>query len=155
MIEKSRIKELCEEWLKDKEYFLTYTDVTNDKITVEIDHKDGVWIDDCAALSRFINEQCTPDIDDYELEVGSAGIGEPFRILQQYVNNIGNEVELLPLSGRKQKGILISADDEHFTVKVTEKQKIEGKKRPQLVEVERSFAYDEVKWVKTVINFDF
>ena len=58
MIDKKRITELTEEWLKDKEYFLVDTDVNKDnKITVEIDHKDGVWIEDCCELSRFINEQ--------------------------------------------------------------------------------------------------
>lgn len=153
MIEKNRIIELCEEWLKDKEYFLVYTDVTDDKITVEIDHKDGVWIDDCVALSRFISENCAPDIDDYELEVGSAGIGQPFRILQQYINNIGNEVDVLPFGGKKQRGILLTAEADKFSVEVVEKQKIEGKKRPQPVNVTYTYSYDEVKWVKAVLEF--
>lgn len=153
MIEKERIIELCEEWLKDKEYFLVYTDVTDDKITVEIDHKDGVWIDDCVSLSRFISEQCAPDIDDYELEVGSAGIGQPFRILQQYINNVGNEVDVLTKAGKKQRGILTSADEKEFTVEIKEKQKVEGKKRPQMVDVEYKYGYDDVKWVKAVLEF--
>ena len=71
MIDKKRITELAEEWLQDKEYFLVDTDVNNEnKITVEIDHKDGDWIEDCCDLSRFINDRCKPEIDDYELEVG-------------------------------------------------------------------------------------
>jgi ribosome maturation factor RimP len=153
MIERKRIVELCEEWLKDKEYFLVYTDVTDDKITVEIDHKDGVWINDCAELSRFISEQCEPDIDDYELEVGSAGIGQPFRILQQYINNIGNEVDLLTNAGKKQRGILKSADENAICVEIKEKQKVEGKKRPQMVDVEYKYTYDELKYVKAVLEF--
>ncbi len=153
MIEKNRIIELCEEWLKDKEYFLVYTDVTDDKITVEIDHKDGVWIEDCVSLSRFISEKCDPEIGDYELEVGSAGIGQPFRILQQYINNVGNEVDVLTTAGKKQRGILTSAEPDTFTVEIKEKQKVEGKKRPQLVDVEYKYTYDDVKWVKAVLEF--
>ena len=154
MIDKKKITELAEEWLKDKEYFLVDTDVSKDnKITVEIDHKDGVWIEDCCELSRFINEQCTPEIDDYELEVGSAGIGQPFKVLQQYVNNIGYDVELMTAEGKKQEGNLVSADEEKFTVVVSEKQKVEGKKRPQMVDVEYTYGYDDVKWVKAVIDF--
>jgi ribosome maturation factor RimP len=154
MIDKKRITELTEEWLKDKEYFLVDTDVNKDnKITVEIDHKDGVWIEDCCELSRFINEQCQPEIDDYELEVGSAGIGQPFKVLQQYINNIGYDVELLRTDGKKQQGELTAADEDQFTVLVQEKQKVEGKKRPQLVDVEYKYKYPEVKWVKAVIDF--
>ncbi|MBQ9164341.1 MAG: ribosome assembly cofactor RimP [Bacteroidaceae bacterium] len=154
MIDKKRITELTEEWLKDKEYFLVDTDVNKDnKITVEIDHKDGVWIEDCCELSRFINEQCQPEIDDYELEVGSAGIGQPFKVLQQYINNIGYDVELLRTDGKKQQGELTAADEDQFTVLVQEKQKVEGKKRPQMVDVEYKYKYPEVKWVKAVIDF--
>ena len=154
MIDKKRITDLTEEWLKDKEYFLVDTDVNKDnKITVEIDHKDGVWIEDCCELSRFINEQCQPEIDDYELEVGSAGIGQPFKVLQQYINNIGYDVELLRTDGKKQQGELTAADEDQFTVLVQEKQKVEGKKRPQLVDVEYKYKYPEVKWVKAVIDF--
>ena len=154
MIDKKRITELTEEWLKDKEYFLVDTDVNKDnKITVEIDHKDGVWIEDCCELSRFINEQCQPEIDDYELEVGSAGNRQPFKHLQQYINNIGYDVELLRTDGKKQQGELTAADEDQFTVLVQEKQKVEGKKRPQLVDVEYKYKYPEVKWVKAVIDF--
>ena len=154
MIDKKRITELTEEWLKDKEYFLVDTDVNKDnKITVEIDHKDGVWIEDCCELSRFINEQCQPEIDDYELEVGSAGIGQPFKVLQQYINNIGYDVELLRTDGKKQQGELTAADEDQFTVLVQEKQKVEGKKRPQMVDVEYKYKYPEVKWVTAVIDF--
>ena len=154
MIDKQRITELAEEWLQDKEYFLVDANVDKDnKITVEIDHKDGVWIEDCCEVSRFIKEQCQPEIDDYELEVGSAGIGQPFKVLQQYVNNIGYDVELLTKDGKKKQGSLVEANPTQFVIVVEEKQKIEGKKRPELVEVEYTYGYDDVKWVKAVIDF--
>lgn len=154
MIDKNKVKDLAIEWLEGKEYFLV--DVTVDaqnKITVEIDHKDGVWIEDCCELSKFIESNFDREVEDFELEVGSAGIGQPFKILQQYVNSIGYDVELLTADGKKMEGCLKEADENGFVVIVTEKQKIEGKKRPQMVEVEKPFKYDEVKWVKNVIDF--
>ena len=155
MIDKKMITELAEEWLTDKEYFLVDTDVSKDnKITVEIDHKDGVWIEDCCELSRFINERCQPEIDDYELEVGSAGIGQPFKVLQQYINNIGRKVEIMTADGKKKAGVLTKADQEGFSIICQEKQRIEGKKRPQMVDVEYLFPYDGAKWVRSVIDFD-
>ena len=79
MIDKNIVKQLVCQWLEDKEYFLVDIDVTTDnRIVVEIDHADGVWIEDCVALSRYIEEHLNRDDEDYELEVGSAGIGQPF-----------------------------------------------------------------------------
>lgn len=81
MIDKQQVIGVAEEWLKSKEgYFLVDVDVTPDnRIVVEIDQADGVWIDDCVDLSRFIESAMDRDVEDYELEVGSAGIGQPFR----------------------------------------------------------------------------
>lgn len=154
MIDKSKVKDLVGEWLNGKEYFLVDVNVDNqNKITVEIDHKDGVWIEDCCELSKFIEEHFDRDVEDFELEVGSAGIGQPFKVLQQYINSVGYDVELLTQDGKKMEGFLKSADENGFVVVVEEKQKIEGKKRPQIVEVEKPFGYDDVKWVKNIIDF--
>ena len=79
MINKNTVKEIVESWLEDKEYFLVDIEISADnKIVVEIDHADGVWIEDCVELSRFIEEHLSRDEEDYELEVGSAGLGQPF-----------------------------------------------------------------------------
>ena len=154
MIDKQKVKELAEEWLQDKDYFLVETNVDADnRITVEIDHKDGVWIEDCCELSKFIESKLDRDVEDYELEVGSAGIGQPFKVVQQYVNSIGYDVELLTAAGKKMEGCISAADEDGFTVIVPEKQLVEGKKRPQLVDVEHRFSYADVKWVKALIDF--
>ena len=84
MISKDTVKKIVEEWLEDKEYFLVNIEISpDDKIVVEIDHADGVWIEDCVELSRFIEEHLSRDEEDYELEVGSAGLGQPFKVPQQ------------------------------------------------------------------------
>ena len=55
MIEKSIIVNLVDEWLEGKDYFLVDVEISQDnKIVVEIDHADGVWIEDCVDLSRYI-----------------------------------------------------------------------------------------------------
>ena len=78
----------------------------DDKIVVEIDHADGVWIEDCVELSRFIEAHLDREKEDYELEVGSAGIGQPFKVLQQYLVHIGDDVEVITNAGKKIVGIL-------------------------------------------------
>ncbi|MCQ2213277.1 MAG: ribosome assembly cofactor RimP [Bacteroidaceae bacterium] len=154
MIDKNTVKELVGEWLEGKDYFLVDTTVDEqNKITIEIDHKEGVWIEDCCDLSKYIESKLDREVEDYELEVGSAGIGQPFKVLQQYVNNIGYDVELLTADGKKMEGYLKEADENGFVVVVEEKQKLEGKKRPVKVEVDKAFGYADVKWVKSIIDF--
>lgn len=154
MIDKQKVIELTNEWLAEKEYFLVDITVSkDDKITVEIDHADGVWIEDCADLSRHIEAGLSRETEDYELEVGSAGLGQPFKVLQQYINHIGKEIEILGKDGKKHKGVLKSADEQQFILTVTTKEKLEGAKRPQLVEKELPFAYNDIKYAKYLIVF--
>lgn len=154
MISKDTVRSIVEEWLDGKEYFLVDIEISpNDRIVVEIDHADGVWIEDCVALSRYIEDHLSRDEEDYELEVGSAGLGQPFKVPQQYHCFVGKDVEVLDADGKKYKGVLKSVDGGDFTVTVEEKQKVEGKKRPQLVSVDRTFQMDTVKYTKYLINF--
>ena len=146
MIEKSIVKGLVEEWLEGRDYFLVDVSVSSDdRIVVEIDHAEGVWIEDCVELSRFIESRLSREEEDYELEVGSAGIGQPFKVLQQYVNHVGSEVDVLTADGRKLHG------DFEVTMKV--KKKLEGEKRPRLVDEAVTLRYTEVKYTKYSISF--
>ncbi len=154
MIEKKTVSQIVEEWLEGKDYFLVEVTVSpDDKIVVEIDHAEGVWIEDCVELSRFIESKLNREEEDYELEVGSAGIGQPFKVLQQYYNHIGSDVEVLTKEGRKLTGVLKEADEEKFVVAVQKKVKPEGTKRPKLVEEDETFRYDEIKYTKYLISF--
>ena len=154
MINKEVVKTLVDEWLQGNDYFLV--DIffgTDDRIVIEIDHADGVWIEDCAELSRFLQEKLGEELGDYELEVGSAGIGQPFKVEQQYKNHIGDEVEVQQQDGLKLKGILKAVDGRQFTITVQEKQAVEGKKRPVMVDVNKHYSMDEVKSVKYLLAF--
>ena len=155
MISKDTLEKLVEAWLSQKgDYFLV--DIImgqDDRIAIEIDNADGVWIEDCAELSRHLQEQLGDELGDYELEVGSAGLGQPFKVEQQYRNHVGDQVEVLTAEGQKVTGVLKAVDGRHFTLTTQEKQVPEGKKRPVKVDVDRDYSMDEVKSVKYVLNF--
>lgn len=153
MINKTTVQQAVEEWLEGKEYFLVDISISaDDRIVVEIDHADGVWIEDCADLSRFIESRVSREEEDYELEVGSAGLGQPFRILRQYEIHVGKPVETQTKDGKKYCGTLQAVDQEGFEIGVMQKVKEEGKKRPQLKEVTLRFAFDEVAYTKYMIK---
>lgn len=154
MIDKKVVKSLVDEWLEGKEYFLVDIEISpDDRIVVEIDHADGVWIEDCVELSKYIEDRLDRDDEDYELEVGSAGLGQPFKVPQQYMNFIGQAVEVLDADGTKVKGILKSVDGNDFIVTVSEKVKVEGKKRPVMMDVDHTYQMDKVKYTKYLISF--
>lgn len=154
MIDKNVVSRIVSQWLEDKDYFLVDVTVSpDDKIVVEIDHAEGVWIDDCVELSRYIEANLSRDEEDYELEVGSAGIGQPFKVLQQYVIHKGSEVEVLANDGKKYKGVLTDVDENEFSLTVQAKVKPEGSKRPKLVEQLVTFKYEEIKYTKYLISF--
>ena len=154
MIDKNVVTKAVEEWLQKSDYYLVDVEMTaDDRIVIEIDHADGVWIEDCADLSRHLQEALGEELGDYELEVGSAGIGQPFKVMQQYVNHIGKEVEVLQNNGQKLQGILKEVNGREFVLTVKEKQTVEGKKRPVMVDVDKTFSMDAVKYAKYVLAF--
>ena len=153
MIEKAKVEALVGQWLEGKEYFLTDLTVTpDDRITVEIDHADGVWIEDCVQLSRYIEAHLSRDEEDYELEVGSAGLGQPFRVHRQYEIHVGQEVETQLHDGHKYHGTLLSVSDDGFQLGIVQKVKEEGKKRPVTKEIPTDFRFDDVAYTKYLIK---
>ena len=154
MIDKTALSAFIEEALEDTDYFMTDLKVTPaNEITVEIDSMDRVDIDFCIDLSRRIEEAFSRDEEDYELEVGSAGLTTPFKVPAQYRKHIGDDVEILEKAGKKVRGTLKDADDEGFTVEITEKVKHEGAKRPVLESRDQRYAYPDVKSVVYVLEF--
>ena len=154
MINKEIIQGLTEEWLQGNDYFLVDINFgADDRIVIEIDHADGVWIEDCAELSRFLQEKLGDELGEYELEVGSAGLGQPFKVAQQYQNHIGDTLEVLGADGKKVQGVLKSVEGRDFTMTIREKQKQEGKKRPVLVDVDKTYSMDHVKYAKYILAF--
>lgn len=153
MISKSAVQKAVEEWLNGKEYFLVDISISpDDRIVVEIDHADGVWIEDCADLSRYIESCLSRDEEDYELEVGSAGLGQPFRVRRQYEIHVGKEVETQLRDGHKFRGVLLGVSEEGFQLGIVQKVKEEGKKRPVTKEVPTDFRFEDVAYTKYLIK---
>lgn len=159
MIDKNKLTEVVENAIKDTDIFLVDVKVSPDNnIAVEIDSKNGLDIATCADLTRKIEEAFDRDVEDYELEVGSAGLTSPFKVKQQYEKNIGNDVTVITRDGRKLRGVLTEVGegqwpDFKFVITVTEKMKVEGKKRPELVERPIELTPAMVKSAVTDINF--
>ena len=154
MISKQQIEKLVEEKITDTEYFIVDISVSSsNQIRVEIDGDHGVKIQDCVAISRHIENTFDREEEDFELTVSSAGMDQPFKILRQYQRYVGREVELKTTGGEKLKGILKAADEREVSLEIAKKEKVEGKKKKQLIVNQHQIPMDEVKETKVVISF--
>lgn len=154
MIDKARLTEVVEDAIKGTNMFLVDITVSADnRIVVELDSETGMDIDACAAVTRRIEAEFDRDAEDYELEVGSAGLTSPFKVKAQYMKNLGNEIEVVTRDGRKLQGTLVSVGADDFTVEVPTKVRHEGAKRPVIEQVPSVIAFDNVKTAKYVIKF--
>ena len=153
MIDRTELEKVINEALEGTKMYLVTLKVSKDNvIDVALDSDEDITIDDCVAVNDAVLEAFDRDVEDYELTVGSYGITSPLLLPRQYQKNVGYEVEVLTAYGRKLKGILAAADDEGFTLTTTVKRKLEGKKRPELVEEQERFSYSDIKQTKNIIK---
>ena len=156
MIDKNEIQQIAEKELEGTDCFVVEVTVAPDnRINVEIDSDTGVDIDTCARITRAIEARYDRDVEDYELEVGSAGLTAPLKIRRQYEKNIGNDVEVLTHDGRKLTGRLtaVSDDGTSFTIEIERKVKEPGKKKPVIVAEPETLETAGCKYVRYSINF--
>ncbi len=154
MISNKDIQDIIDSFIEEKNAFIVELKVSSsNKINIEIDSNNGFSITDCVEVSRLIESKLDRDKDDFELEVASAGLSEPFKVIQQYKKNLGQEVETLTNEGIKIKGILSSVTDDGFEIEESKMVKVEGKKKKQNVVEKHSFLFDQVKATKIIIKF--
>lgn len=154
MIESRKVRDIVESYLQDTDYFLVDVEVDkNNSILVEVDSDENVPLEFCVELSRYIESKMDREVEDFELEVGSAGLTSPFKVLQQYQKYEGEEVEVQEKNGPKYVGTLVNVTPENFSLEITKKVKKEGgKKKVDVTEV-LTFSYEQIKYTKYIIRF--
>ena len=148
MIEIRDIETLVASFIAEHEgFFLLKAEVKGaNRIEVEVDHdSEPVDIDTIVALTKHIEAGLDREKEDFELEVSSAGLTTPLVGVRRYRKFIGKELEVLLKKGVKEKGVLVSADEEGFVLEVIRMEKPEGARRKQQVVHQLPLKYEEVK----------
>ncbi len=142
-------------YLEEKGLFLVDIEISKDNdITIAVESTDGdVKIENCVDIDHIVSGVFDRDVEDYSLTVTSAGLDQPFKVLQQYRKFVGSEVEVVIKGGGKMKGILTSATEDGFEVTVSKMVKVEGCKKKVQQDTVTAFTYDGIKSCKPVINF--
>ncbi len=151
MIAKEKVQSLVEEVLYGDQFLVDITVGLGNAILVFVDSDAGISVGECVEISRHLENSFDREVEDFSLEVSSPGLSFPFKVARQYPKNIGREVEVVLISGEKQKGILKSASTTGFEIEIEVKGKVDGKKvvTSQLL----AYDFDQIKTVKIVISF--
>lgn len=154
MIDRQTVLQAVESAIEGTDLFIVDVMVTPAKtITIEVDSPGSLDIDTIGRLTRSIEELLPAEQDDYDIEVGSAGLTAPFKVRGQWEKNIGNEIDLLTTDSRKFTATLRSLGDDAFTVSYSVKEKAPGEKRPKMVEKTETIPFASVK--KACYHLDF
>ena len=157
MVSKERVIALIEERIQDLQsdlYLVELTVSAKNVIRVEIDKLDGsVSVDQCVSISRNIEHNLDREEEDFELHVSSAGLDKPFRHINQYKKNIGRTVQVKLNESGKIEGRLDGVTEKEIKLIRSEKRRIEGRKKKEVVDEEFHFSFDEIKETKIVVSF--
>lgn len=151
---KDQIKQAVGEKIQGTDTFLVDVKASYSKIAVFVDHPNGLKLEDCAEISRFLESK--PELltifETHELEVSSPGMDEPLKVLKQYEKRIGQEVSVLMKDGLRQNGTLKSATENEIVIVETKRFKGAGKNTFQTFD--HVISFNDIKETKVVFNFN-
>lgn len=157
MISKERVRELVEERINelDNGLFIVAISVSSaNDISVELDkHDGGVSVQDCVSVSRNVEHNLDREQQDFSLNVSSAGLDKGLRVFDQYKKNVGRKVKLKLVEGGTLEGELIEAKEDGITIQTTRKERIEGKKKKEVIIEDKKIPMQQIKEAKIVISF--
>jgi len=144
---KEKIKDLAEKSLTNPSHFLVEVAVSKHKpwkFTVVVDGDRGITIDDCAAVSRALNESMESEISDpYTLEVSTPGLDHPLKLKRQYKKNIGRGLKVVRKDKSVLNGVLKQTEEEKIVIET----EIGQGKRTELKVIEIPFTEIEKAFV--------
>jgi len=149
MIEKRQIENLVTNYLENSDNYLIEVSIkAGNNINVLLESDTNISIQNCIDVSRHIESTLDRDKDDFELNVSSAGIDRPFKVLRQYYKNIGKTVKVTLLDGKLVKGKLQSVDENEIIIIP------QSKKSKEKIEAEAiRLGMSDIKETKLIITF--
>ena len=152
---RDKILELLEEGLKEKpSLFLVDLTVTETfKVIVTLDGDNGVNLQDCIDISRAIDSNLDREEQDYALEVASAGVSTPLKMVRQYRKNMGRTLKVKTAT-ETIEAKLDAVSEEGITLSWTAREPKKIGKGKETVEHKREIPYTEIKEAIVTIIFN-
>lgn len=135
--------------------YLIETRIKGNKIEIFLDSDEGVNFLKCQKLSRWLEvifDEKKTFGENYILEVSSAGVGSPLRLLRQYPKNIGRIIDIKYEDGKNVRGLLKEVNNNLISVEYETKVK-EGKKNKKVI-VTEVIKFEDIIESKIKISFN-
>jgi ribosome maturation factor RimP len=153
MITTRQLNEALERQLAGTPVFVVAAEVRpNGKAVVEVDNDTHIGLDELAAINRGLHDTLGTALDDVELEVGSPGMGRPFRVMQQYRKHTGRLVHVTLNDGRDLEGVLEHVNDSGIGLRVQHHSKVKGRP-PRLDNEVTALPFTQINETRTLITF--
>jgi ribosome maturation factor RimP len=152
---KEKVTNLLEEGLLEKpSLFLVDLTISDSyKIIVTLDGDDGVVLQDCIDISRAIDQNLDREEQDFSLEVASAGVSTPLKLVRQYKKNIGRTLKV-KTAAETIEAKLDAVTEENITLSWTAREPKKIGKGKETVEHKREIPYSEIKEAIVTIIFN-
>lgn len=123
------------------------------KIQVILDGDNGINLQDCISLSRFVDDNLDREEEDFSLEVASAGVSSPLKFVRQFRKNIGRKLKVISNSNEEYEAELTVVTEENFSLEWQAREpKVIGKGK-ETVDKKKVLAYSEIKEATVIVSF--
>lgn len=148
------IEKIVLEALNEPEEYLVHLSVSSsNKIIIRVDALEGMPVKRCVDVSRAVEGSLDREVADFELEVSTPGLTEPFQVEQQFIKNVGRSLEVMYNSGEKIVGELEKVDENEIILIQKEKVKIPGRKKKEEKIIHTKIERTHIKQAKVKLAF--
>lgn len=152
---KNKVQEALDVALLEREHLFLIDFTINDanKISVVLDGDFGVNLQDCIDVSRAVEGNLDREEQDFSLEVASAGVLSPLKLVRQYKKNIGRTIKVKTISSEEIEAKLVTADDEKITLEWQAREPKKIGKGKETVDKKLELSYENIKEAVVIISF--
>jgi ribosome maturation factor RimP len=138
-------------------FLVSIETLPNDIIHIFLDKDDGLNLDECALLSRFVEQKIEENQwlgETYTLEVSSPGLSRPLLLHRQYRKNISRLLSIeLKDTHIGVKGKLAEVKENSIVITYLERITLEGSKKKKDIEVQREILLENIKKALVIPSF--
>ena len=152
---KEKVKDLLGKALEENpQLFLIDLDFSEtNKISVVLDGDSGVNLQDCINVNRFLDNGLEGEEIEFSIEVASAGLSTPLKLVRQYKKNIGRTIKVKTISSEEIEAKLVTADDEKITLEWQAREPKKIGKGKETVDKKLELSYENIKEAVVIISF--
>jgi ribosome maturation factor RimP len=152
---KNKVQKVLDAALAErKELFLIDLSINDaNKISIVLDGDLGINLQDCIDISRAVENNLDREEQDFSLEVASAGISSPLKLVRQYKKNIGRTLKVKTNSLEEIEAQLTMANDEKITIEWQAREPKKIGKGKETVDKKLELSYENIKEAIVIISF--